>query len=273
MKNSWVPGFDASDLRKTIGVEVGGVLGLAPFMNGTMEIDLANQRLVLRKGRLRDTAGDTLVPLIVHRRNPEVPVQIADQVHNFKIDTGSNGCLSVTRACAKRLSFRPGSESRSLAVGTAWTGQREAARLAVPVWLGSHQITNAEVSWFEDAPGKFLLGKDILRHFVVELDFVHAVARFSRESEGPIEIPDAWTLNLNVRTDPKGGLPRVFGGSPSDSDGNLWLRDGDVVESINGQSTKGLPQEDLDRLLELKDTLVLRVDRKGTIMEVRITQR
>ncbi len=268
VSNTWVSAFDADPLREALGVDIQGVLGFAHFAQCLMAIDFPNRRVVLQVGVLRPSQDPETLPLTVDRRNPKIPLGIGDGEFLFMIDTGFDGCLSVPRDLVSSLSLDHNSAQDSHAVGMTWSTSTKRARLTGPVRLGPHTISDAYVTWPEDAPGTYLVGCVVLRHFLIELDAAHGLARFSTPQPSPVAVPAV--LKMQFLVDQQTGIVQIDVVEDDESAKRLGFQDGDILEAINGIPAKELSPDEIAGIMEEGDTTTLKTRRDGVTREITI---
>ena len=128
---------------------------------------------------------------------PEVSIEFDGESHPFLVDTGSQGGLTVSKETAHSLPRHPTqyNELSAVAGGMFWSNS---TRLTANALLGSHVLEKPYITCYEKHPGRNLIGMDVLRHFVIEIDLAGKRIRFSQQNPSSLSFPDKKRLGIQV---------------------------------------------------------------------------
>jgi PDZ domain-containing protein len=270
------------------GEPVAGIVGGDFIQLGVIEIDYANQRMRIHDpGSFRYAGPGTRLPLKLEGGRPHVKgaLVLADGgviSTDFSIDLGATRSLALTKPFVEAnhlLSrvgptlYRPAGQGMG---GVAWGHLGRVAALR----LGDIELSSVITALFGDSAGVFTtgsqfqanIGGEILRRFVVILDYAHkemilerngVTDPFETDMSGAWYQPDGATGDLRVR-DPLSGGPAAQAG----------LMDGDIILAIDGRPTREMDADARRRAMERDGaTVVLKVRRNGAELDLRLLLR
>jgi len=229
--------IDLSNNRSQIGREIEGLVGYDFFEKFIVEIDYEAKiiRLFDPKTYHYSGVGETL-PITVDRtaRNPFLTAEItlqgaAPQSRKLLIDTGSNDTLDdsfVAKSTGPQREVVSG-----VGLGKEF---KSTVGIVSRVKLGGVSFENV----YAGAGGVALVGGEILRRFTVIFDYAHG--HMILEPNQHFDDAFLWDASgiVSLRLVPESGkflINSVLQGSPA---GEAGLREGDVIESIDGLSSQ-----------------------------------
>jgi hypothetical protein len=268
------------------GREMHGLLGGDLFQLYVVEIDYAGRRLFFHEPEgYRYSGPGALVPLkvgghITARASFIVPGRGEDDAvkGDFMIDTGARVAATISTWLVDREKLLDGGLKTVRATAGYGVGgpvTHDIARLE-ELRLGSLRIKKPVVTLSQDTRGVFasrqyagLIGGEVLRRYRVIFDYgrKHMILIPGPEAEAPYR-SDACGVFLVAEGDDLKTY-RVFNVAAGSAADEAGVKEGDVVERINGRSTRDMTLDEVRRVLretEGKVELVLR--REGE--EVRV---
>jgi hypothetical protein len=232
------------------GERVDGILGFEFFHRYVTRFDFAAKTITLTDPAefKPDVATGIAIPMTSIHNTPEIAGTYDGIAGTFDIDTGDNGGLTLTApfVTANKLRERPG---KSVDVVSGYgVGGETYARIVrggelvlgtVPV---GHPITN-----LSNNTGGVLgdrtsfsgnIGIDVVKRFVMTLDYVHGVLYFAPRG-GPIDDIDNYDrTGMALVPDPAGfAVYAVTHGGPAEAAG---IKKGDIVTAVDGKAATAI---------------------------------
>jgi hypothetical protein len=244
-----------SGLFHKIGIDVSGILGYDFLSRFVTKIDFANQTLSFyRPDDFEYEGAGTVLDAPLKHNLFRVPMTVDGKYSgDWALDIGAGGASFLYPFAEKEgLLDVPGVDGLSGGAG-GYFKTRVAKFESVD--LGGFTLTGQlmalplqEGGALGNLKGIGLLGNNILRHFVLYLDYERQQVILEKGGDFGKDFPvDKSGLNLVVSQDDE---IKVFFVSPETPAEKAGFRTGDVVESING-----IPVEHLDGLLAIKELL------------------
>ncbi|HNQ36613.1 MAG TPA: aspartyl protease family protein [Prolixibacteraceae bacterium] len=252
-----------------LGVPVHGLIGFNLFKDYIVKIDYQDEEITLYRPehyKYRDRKNDIILPLhfdgnkpfirtsIMTAEKSEVPVKLM-------VDTGASDALWLSTRSDERI--RVPQNHISAFLGRGLTGDLYGTKGRIDaVWVGPLVLPRPIVSFPEDSLIAELisandrngtLGAEILRRFVVTIDYRHARLTLSPT---PL-VKDAFNYNMSGMevTNPMPGLPiftvaNIRENSPAYLAG---LKENDQIISINNSSHNNMSLNDINLILQSKE--------------------
>ncbi|MGC4120870.1 MAG: aspartyl protease family protein [Myxococcales bacterium] len=226
--------FDLSGLNAVTHLRLDGILGLPFFEGRLLVVDYPAKRLTTPRGTLPEPDGKNVLALKLGSDGiPTVAMRARDRELEFKVDTGSNGWVSVDAIAGEQLQ-RAGPilvSGFSASLGT--TSMEWSMCLAEDLWLGAHRIPVPVVSVSPHST----IGSALLEDFRVTID--HDRWRMKLEGgAGPLETETSRNAGIGIVWEgDTAKISYVLPGHPS----ARQVVVGDVLVSV-----EGVPSEQLD---------------------------
>ena len=246
------PGMDGFD----------GILGMHNFGDLAVTIDFPGEKLHVRK-QVESDAAPNWIPIETKHNCPEIPLKIGGKTTSFLVDTGSDASLTVEESTTLGLPlYKRQFEGVGAVVGSKTLKWNLTTRLDAIVMLGQYPIERPYISWFANAPGRNLIGMEILRHFRIDLDLENDRIRFFRNETSPLNFPDTRRLGIDIVWNPEDKTYRVsrFG---TYRDAISGLEIGDRILAIDDQPMQEITGEVLNELVWTKERLEFSAERDG----------
>jgi predicted aspartyl protease len=261
-----VPMLLASERSAERGID--GIIGFALFRDLLLTLDYPKRELTFTRGELPEVNEKDVVPTIGSRSIPAVQLDVAGTVVEADIDSGSMGWIMLPESIAKTLEF--GSEP--IVIGKAASSVNEfeirSAPLRGTVRLGEHELTGPPIEFAEIFP-RANIGGQFLRNFAVTFDQKNRRVRFERGSERPVQRAPRYRIGAMFAAGPEALVVR---GTVEDSPAaRAGLREGDVIEAINGKPVAEIGRAEMAKLFGSPKKLRLRVRRGEEVIEVEVT--
>lgn len=268
------------------GEPVAGIVGGDFIRQSVLQIDYANKRMaIFDPNSFRETGAGARLPLSFKNSTPHVQgdLVLADGgviSTDFSIDLGATRSLALTKPFVEAnhllgrvgpTIYRPAGSGMG---GVAWGYLGRVAALR----LGPVELSSVITALYGDSAGVFStgsqfqanIGGEILRRFVVTLDYTHKQLILQ-----PNGVTDPFEVDMSgawYQDDPATGGLKVRDPLPESAAARAGLVDGDVILTIDGR----LPSEmDVDTRRHVMErdgaTVILKVLHDHTERDVRLT--
>ncbi len=239
---------DLASLDERIGVQIGGILGFAPFKDLVLTLDYPHAQVIVEAGELPQPNGRDILALHVHALHPSIVLPIAGTDTITEVDSGSGFFMEVATSIATRLTFRAPPVPAAHAIGISGLSEQRAAKLAGDVRLGT-QTMRAPLIYLGDDPsldtdGVARIGGPLLAHFAVSFDQRTEAVRFARAETDAIDFGPLKSIGIELVKRANGW--EIVGLVANTPAAGLGLLLGDVITTVNGKATAEFDAEDWD---------------------------
>ncbi|MFV0267255.1 MAG: aspartyl protease family protein [Draconibacterium sp.] len=258
-----------------LGIPVHGLIGFNLFKDYVVEIDYADERLVLYKPeyyKYRDRNKDIIMPLHFDGNKPYVRTTIVtdemkDVPVKLLVDTGASDALWLSEKSDERIKLPQNHIETFLGRGLSGDLYGTKGRIDA-IWVGPLLMSHPIVAFPDSELMEQLIsandrngtiGAEILRRFYVIVDY-----RNSRLTLRPTSrIKEDFNYNMSGMEviNPMPGLP-VFTIADITKDSpafNAGLQKDDQVLSINSSSHRSMELNDINLLLQSKENRKIRI--------------
>jgi hypothetical protein len=170
--------LDLGFLTNAFGVPVGGICGRDLFARAAVEIEISNEVVGIHDPSRYRLEGASWQELFFSSRNPAVRARFEGREGLFKLDTGSDGTVSIHAPAVERLHLLSGRETRESRSGGV--GGSRASRTGKLAWfeLAGQRFESPEVEFAGAGSGAFSdvyttgnIGTGFLKSFRIVFDY------------------------------------------------------------------------------------------------------
>ena len=252
---AWAAVFD---IELPVDEPIDGVLAPSVLPEGLVTLDLDAATLTSEPGALPPADGATIFDLEWGVDGAQIVVPFAGEPTRFILDSGST--LAVTLARASTATMRLLSKPAEIDVATAALNDLRivAARVSGDLEIGDTRVIDPVVDFQRDEGG--LLGVQVLRHFLITLDYASRRVRLVPRSPRDIRLPGVKLNGLFADRSPDGEgwiVSSVLRGTPAARKG---VRAGAIIREVNGENASTLTHARWEELESLALTVVLESD-------------
>ncbi|MFZ2030067.1 MAG: aspartyl protease family protein [Vitreimonas sp.] len=264
--NAHVIGIDLSGQPAIIGVHVDGFIGTDFFIRHVVEIDYARRVVrVYDPATFQYAGAGCHVPMTIERRLPHIPARLTVNGTNsanrsLLVDTGSQSAVDEAWI----------NQSANLHSGTGGVGIGQSYQTRIG------RFSTAEIGCFSftDIPGSGdgvpLVGGEVLRHFTLTFDWLHADLIMDPDAGVARSLADTGVTGLDFRAAAHGAvvIDTVSPDTPAALAGFLA---GDVLVSVDGTAASAFEFSQLGQLFRRNRSYSLGIRRGGAASTLTLT--
>jgi hypothetical protein len=246
---------ELEEFGEVMGRRVDALIGGALLRTKLVSIDYLAQRLIVEDGALPEPNGVDILPADFRSRVPLVSILVAGKPLSVVLDTGCSNWLDLPIALEATLPLKKAAIPGAKHIGANGEGRDRFARLNGEVRIGGHVLVDPPIHL---GAGAARVCAQILRHFTITLDAVHARVRLHREGAQSILVEAERTAGFGLLR--KHGSWVVADLMPNIAPPGIEL--GDVLVMVNDRPADPLTRTDL-RELQMGEVLHLTIARGG----------
>jgi predicted aspartyl protease len=246
---------EIEEFGEAMGVPLDALVGGPLLRTKLVTIDYAAQRLVVERGELPEPNGVDLLATDPDSVVPRVSIIVAGKPMSAAIDTGCSSWLDLPAELEASLPLKQAGIPGAKHISANGEGRDRYARLNGELRIGGYVLVDPPVHF---GAGAARVCAQLLRHFAITLDAMHARARLQRQGTQPILVEGERTVGFGMLR--KQGSWVVADLMPGIAPPGVEL--GDVLVMVDDRPADSLTRTDLHLLL-MNEVLHFTIARAG----------
>jgi hypothetical protein len=247
-----------------------GVLGFPVYRELLATYDFPNKELVLTRGELPKSNGETVIDYVAEHNIPLIEVTVGKEKIKGHLDSGSAGFLMIPARYETKVPLKGPAKEVGKARLAASTMTLKGAQLDATLRFGGQDFVEPNIMFSELPVAN--VGSTLLGAFAVTFDQKNHRIGFKYDpAAGELVVAKTRPARYGIRIAPgekaEAIVEGVDAGSPAELGG---VRAGDVIKTVNGTPVEQLTI-DARREAFQKSPLVLTVERGGKTVALTLT--